>query len=216
MNWAMEHENNGYISQQPKFDLSWNETGMLEVSSFSTLFPQYREKYLQEVWPTVKSSLKVMTVSTTRKTRDPYSLIKARDLIKLLSRSFPVHQGIKILDNEMQCVIGFIGYYYSFENQHSRKHRFLELGACFDEKQFRGATLTTRSGLLIEDNTISRRSKQRIPQKTKEKEKLHLFPQRKKAMEFGKQKSVENIEAESYIAAAGVGDFKKEIQGCRI
>ncbi|XP_065629116.1 uncharacterized protein LOC112024882 [Quercus suber] len=63
MNWAMEHENNGYISQQPKFDLSWNETGMLEVSSFSTLFPQYREKYLQEVWPTVKSSLKEYGIS---------------------------------------------------------------------------------------------------------------------------------------------------------
>jgi ribosomal RNA assembly protein len=28
-----------------KFDRSWNETGMLEVSSFSTLFPQYRGYY---------------------------------------------------------------------------------------------------------------------------------------------------------------------------
>ena len=37
-----------------------------------------------------------------------------------------------------------------------------------------------------------------------------------KAEEFGKQKSVENIEAEAYIAAAGAGAFKKEIQGCRI
>jgi ribosomal RNA assembly protein len=46
-----------------KFDPSWNEGGMLEVSSFSTLFPQYREKYLQEAWPLVKSSLKEFGIS---------------------------------------------------------------------------------------------------------------------------------------------------------
>ncbi|KAI5651285.1 hypothetical protein M9H77_37290 [Catharanthus roseus] len=105
-----------------KFDPSWNESGMLEVSSFSTLFPQYREKYLQECWPDVKRALKEhgiacelnliegsMTVSTTRKTRDPYIIIKARDLIKLLSRSVPAAQAIKILNDEMQCDIIKIG-----------------------------------------------------------------------------------------------------------
>ncbi|KAK3148252.1 hypothetical protein QOZ80_3BG0292670 [Eleusine coracana subsp. coracana] len=105
-----------------KFDPSWNEGGMLEVSSFSTLFPQYREKYLQESWPIVKGALKEfgitcelnlvegsMTVSTTRKTRDPYIIIKARDLIKLLSRSVPAPQAIKVLNDEMNCDIIKIG-----------------------------------------------------------------------------------------------------------
>ncbi|WRX32705.1 Krr1 [Theobroma cacao] len=105
-----------------KFDPSWNPDGLLEISSFSTIFPRYREKYLQEAWPKVKSALKEygiaaelnlvegsMTVSTTRKTRDPYIIIKARDLIKLLSRSVPAPQAIKILDDEMQCDIIKIG-----------------------------------------------------------------------------------------------------------
>ncbi|KAK6928838.1 Krr1, KH1 domain [Dillenia turbinata] len=94
-----------------KFDPSWNEGGMLEISSFSTLFPEYR------AWPIVKSALKefgisgelnmvegTMTVSTTRKTRDPYIIVKARDLIKPLS-SVPAPQAIKILNDEMQCDI---------------------------------------------------------------------------------------------------------------
>jgi ribosomal RNA assembly protein len=82
-----------------------NRFGLLEESSFACLFPKYREKSLREAWPSITRALKEvgiacelnlvegsMTVRTTRKTHDPYIIIKARDLIKLLSRSVPAAQ----------------------------------------------------------------------------------------------------------------------------
>lgn len=148
-----------------KFDSSWNEGGMLEVSSFSTLFPQYREKYLQEAWPGVKGALKEhgiscelnlvegsMTVSTTRKTRDPYIIVKARDLIKLLSRSVPAPQAIKILNDEMQCDIIKIGSLVRNKERFVKRRQHL-VGP--NSSTLKALEILTGCYILIQGNTVS-------------------------------------------------------------
>lgn len=148
-----------------KFDSSWNEGGLLAASSFSTLFPQYREKYLQEVWPIVRGALKPfgiscelnlvegsMTVSTTLKTRDPYIVIKARDLIKLLSRSVPAPQAIKILDDEMQCDIIKIGGLIRNRDRFIKRRQQL-LGS--NSSTLKAIEILTNCYVLVQGNTVS-------------------------------------------------------------
>lgn len=148
-----------------KFDPSWNEGGMLEVSSFSTLFPVYREKYLQDTWPIVKAALKQygvvcdlnlvegsMTVSTTRKTTDPYIIVKARDLIKLLSRSVPAPQAIKILDDEMQCDIIKIRNLVRMKERFVKRRQYL-VGP--NSSTLKALEILTGCYILVQGNTVA-------------------------------------------------------------
>ena len=104
--------------KEPKFTQNDNPHGMLAESSFAVMFPQYREKYLRERWPLVKKKLGelelkadldlakgTMTVGTTRKTWDPFAVIIGRDCIKLLSRSVPLEQALRVLEDGVSCDI---------------------------------------------------------------------------------------------------------------
>ena len=50
---------NAWAMKVPEFKASDNPHGLVEESSFATLFPKYREKYLRECWPLVQKKLGV-------------------------------------------------------------------------------------------------------------------------------------------------------------
>ena len=54
---AWDHEGIDHWKIDP-FSVEDNPRGLLEESSFATLFPKYREKYLREFWPLVEKKLK--------------------------------------------------------------------------------------------------------------------------------------------------------------
>eukprot|EP00227_Mantoniella_beaufortii_P003704 CAMPEP_0197617368 /NCGR_PEP_ID=MMETSP1326-20131121/60999_1 /TAXON_ID=1155430 /ORGANISM="Genus nov. species nov., Strain RCC2288" /LENGTH=427 /DNA_ID=CAMNT_0043186259 /DNA_START=432 /DNA_END=1715 /DNA_ORIENTATION=- len=142
-----------------------NPNGLLDESSFATLFPKYREKYLREVWPSVTRALKEqgvacelnlvegsMTVRTTRKTFDPYIIIKARDLIKLLSRSVPAPQALKILSDEVQCdVIKIGGLVRNKERYVKRRQRLIGPNG----STLKAIEMLTGCYVLVQGNTVS-------------------------------------------------------------
>lgn len=147
---------------KPEDNIGGNFT---EESSFATLFPKYREAYLREIWSIVTRTLDKhgisavldliegsMTVKTTRKTYDPASILNARDFIKLLARSVPFPQAIKIMDDGVASDIIKIGTFTRNKERFVKRRQRL-IGP--DGSTLKALELLTQCYVLVQGTTVS-------------------------------------------------------------
>lgn len=139
---------------------------LLEESSFSTLFPAYREPYLTSIWPRFSAFLRDehgisaeldlrqgnITIRTTKETWDPTSILCARHAVWMLARSMPLDLALRCFDYETECDI------IRIKNLTSTKEMFIKRRGRIvgpNGQTVRAIELLTGTRLVVQGTTVS-------------------------------------------------------------
>ncbi|XP_068211644.1 KRR1 small subunit processome component homolog [Palaemon carinicauda] len=156
---------NAWALKVPEFKKGDMKHPLVEETSFRVMYPKYREKYLKSCWPLMQKKMNesginaeldlvggTMTVTTTRKTWDPYAIIKARDIMQLLQRSVPFEHAVRVLEEGMTHeVIKISGIVRNKERFAKRRQRLVGSNGTV----LKALELLTDCYILIQGTTVA-------------------------------------------------------------
>lgn len=141
------------------------EGSVVSKTHFQIIYPKYQEKKIKESWKIIKKTLNSLFISsklelfsgsisitTTKLTKDPFCIMKARDFLKLISRSVPTEQAAKIFFDDIFCEVLKISNFTRNKRIFlKRRKRLIGISG----STLKAIEMVTNTYILVQGNTAS-------------------------------------------------------------